>query len=118
MGWLRLSPAPPIEMGVEEPELGAREEEQEDGQEEEVELQATRGAELERRSEHEPEPEPLCGDSSFISIWFLRGPVEMFWMLYWLKEELDEGSGDEEAWDATAEGMGGACVLVGELMGM
>lgn len=105
-----------MEMGVEDPELEAREV-QEEGQEEEVELQAERGAELERRSEDEPEP--LWGDSSFISIWFLRGPVEMFWMLYWLKEEPDEGRGDEEtAWDATAEGKEGACVLVGELIGM
>lgn len=43
-------------------------------------------------------------------------------MLYWLKEaadELEEGEGDEEdACDTTAEGMEGACVLVGELIGM
>ncbi len=41
-------------------------------------------------------------------------------MLYWLKEdELEDGEGeDEEACEATAEGMEGAWVLVGELMGM
>lgn len=43
----------------------------------------------------------------------------MFWMLYWLADEHDEGEGDEEdACDATAEGMEGAWVLVGELIGM
>lgn len=46
----------------------------------------------------------------------------MFWMLYWLKEAADEheeGEGDEEeACDTTAEGMEGAWVLVGELIGM
>lgn len=103
MGWLRLSPAPPMEIGAE----GASEDD--DGQDEDVELQAARGPEPERRSVAEAgPPAALCGDSSLISIWFFRGPVEMFWMLYW----LEEGEGEEE------EGMEGAWVLVGELMGM
>lgn len=44
----------------------------------------------------------------------------MFWILYWLKEDkLEDGEGEEEAaCKATAEGMEGAWVLVGELMGM
>jgi hypothetical protein len=27
----------------------------------------------------------------------LRGPVEMFWMLYWLKEDMPEGMTEDEA---------------------
>lgn len=72
----------------------------------------------------------LWGDSSLISIWFFRGPVEMFWMLYWLmvdievgmteedeEEEQEEETPVEEAW--LPEGrMEGAWEFVGELMGM
>lgn len=69
VGWLRLSPDPPIEMGAEGPVLAAREDDE--GQDEDVELQVDRGEEPERRSVAvavlEP-PAPLCGDSNFISI--------------------------------------------------
>lgn len=69
VGWLRLSPAPPIEIGAEGPVLAASEDD--DGQDEDVELQVARGAEPERRSVAvavlEP-PATLCGDSNFISI--------------------------------------------------
>lgn len=72
----------------------------------------------------------LWGDSSLISIWFFRGPVEMFWMLYWLmvdievgmteedeEEEQEEETPEEEAW--LPEGrMEGAWEFVGELIGM
>lgn len=69
VGWLRLNPAPPIEIGGEGPVLAASEED--DGQDEDVELQAGREAEPERRSVAVAALEPpatLCGDSSFISI--------------------------------------------------
>lgn len=102
--------------------------EDEEGQDEDAELQAGRGARPERRRAAEVVPKPpvpLCGDSNLISIWFFRGPVEIFWMLYWPKEDAagaaleEEGEGDEEeACDATTEGMEGAWVLVGELIGM
>lgn len=66
VGWLRLSPAPPIEMGVEGPADAAIEDDA--GQDEDVELQTARGTEPERRSVAVEPPETLCGDSSFISI--------------------------------------------------
>lgn len=66
VGWLRLSPAPPIEMGVEGPADAASEDDA--GQDEDVELQTARGAEPERRSVAVEPPDTLCGDSSFISI--------------------------------------------------
>lgn len=113
---------------MEELVLVVNEDDDDDGQEEDAELEVDRGAELERRTVAEAVPEPpapLCGDSSLISIWFFRGPVEIFCMLYWPKEdetgpavdEEEEGDG-EGAWEATTEGMEGAWVLVGELIGM
>lgn len=68
VGWLRLSPAPPIEIGAEGPVPAASEDD--DGQDEDVELHVARGAEPERRSVAVAvlEPAPLCGDSNFISI--------------------------------------------------
>lgn len=123
MGWLRLRPAAPIESGVVEPPSEDEEAGQEEEEDEEEDVRSTQdvAAELLR-----------CGDSSLISIWFLRVPVEMFWMLYWLKEqdegrpeaeeeaaELEEGHAgaeeeeeaaeeaaeeeEEEAWDPAAE---------------
>lgn len=70
------------------------------------------------------------GDSSLISIWFLRGPVDMFWMLNWLTVDREVGMTEEEEEDEqednTPEGEAwlpvgraeGAWGLVGELMGM
>lgn len=88
-------------MGVEGPAPAASEDE--DGQDEDAELQVGRGAGPERRTAAEVVPEPpapLCGDSNFISIWFFRGPVEIFWMLYWPKDDkprpaVDEGDEEE-----------------------
>lgn len=94
VGWLRLRPDAAMESGVVPPSPRAveEEEEEEDGQEEE-------GQEEEDEEEADDVRSTavellLCGDSSLISIWFLRGPVEMFWMLYWLKEDEEEAPAD------------------------
>lgn len=81
VGWLRLSPGPPMESGAEEPAEAASEEEEGDGQDDDVELQEVREVDPEHISVAVAEAEApltLCGDSSLISIWFFLGPVEMF----------------------------------------
>ena len=132
VGWLRLSPGPPIESGAEDPAEAASEEEEGDGQDEDVELQEGRAAEPEHTSVAVAEaaaPPPRCGDSSLISIWFFLGPVEMFWMLNWLNEDDsgpaaddDEDEEDEEeeeaAWEDAACRIEGGWDVVGELIGM
>lgn len=40
------------------------------------------------------------GCSSFISIWFFRGPVKMFWTLHCWEEEEEEEEEVEEALEA------------------
>lgn len=51
----------------------------------------------------------FCGGLSLIFIWFFRGFVEIFWMLYWLWVE---------DWEFLDEWMVGGCGVVGELIGM
>lgn len=121
-----------MESGAETPAEEAREEEEGDGQDEDVEL--LEGRELDpvhisvAVAAAADAPPTLCGDSSLISIWFFLGPVEMFWMLNWLKDddsgpaadddEEDEEEDEEQAWEDAACRMEGGWGVVGELIGM
>lgn len=119
MGWLRLRPGPPVERGV----LGTPTEEEEGQEEEEDEREPL----LVRSTAVVVVELLLWGDSSLISIWFLRGPVDIFWMLNWLTVDREVGMTEEEEaeeeQDDTPEEEGaarmeGAWGFVGELMGM
>lgn len=92
VGWLRLSPVPSMESGVDDDEEG-------DWQAEDADAEAGRGVTSVAMAPAVPVPLTLCGDSSLISIWFFLGPVEMFWMLNWLNEDESEeaaGSADKD----------------------